>query len=72
MLDRTLANCQAALREVDLHWCGRPLDEGVREAVEEIKRLRQIHIIAFLPVETEEIPVYINAYELQPEKGTPS
>lgn len=33
-------DCQQMLREVDLHWSGRPLVESVREAVDEIKRLR--------------------------------
>ena len=32
--------CQEMLREVDLHWSGRPLVESVREAVDLIKMYR--------------------------------
>ena len=57
-----LAACersQDALREVGLHWIGRPLDEGVREAVEELKQWRQLQIIsAKLDFgEVKEIPI---------------
>lgn len=33
-------DCQQMLREVDLHWSGRPLVESVREAVDLIKMYR--------------------------------
>ena len=37
---RDYGRAQQMLREVELHWSGRPLVESVREAVDEIKRLR--------------------------------
>lgn len=37
---RDYGKAQQMLREVGLHWSGRPLVESVREAVDEIKRLR--------------------------------